>query len=194
MYSITTATISPQPFAPDSLSFSRASVCLSVCLSPPCIPWGVSHSFPRPLHRRYFYRKLQGQSHCLLLVEPVLLPNLGHTGVDREISPGDRPLFYPNGQKKCGMGDTVRNALYQSTTPHPVRTVAAAAQQQQEPPSDWAGSSAYFSPSEESSSCFNNSCLHPSNNQQRWAMKSNRIDMGVRGWEYRSVLSSPSTE
>ncbi|CAM9448639.1 unnamed protein product, partial [Ectocarpus sp. 13 AM-2016] len=109
--------------------------------------------------------KLEGQSHCFLLVEPVLLPNLGHTGVVRETLPGDRPLFYPNGFKNCTLGSTVRNALYQSTT-NPSGVTATAGvrpqyyghQQQQHaqsPPSDWAGSSAYYSlPSSDSSSCY----------------------------------------
>lgn len=55
---------------------------------------------------------MQGQSHCLLLVEPVLLPDLGHTGVTRESIPGDRPFFYPNGVKNSGLGTTIRNTLF----------------------------------------------------------------------------------
>ena len=98
----------------------------------------------------------QGQSHCLLLVEPVLLPNLGHTGVDRETLPGDRPLFYPNGKKNCSLGGAVRNALYRSVaTPQPQQHGGHGRQQQQQgPPSDWAGSSAYYSIPSESSTCY----------------------------------------
>lgn len=98
----------------------------------------------------------QGQSHCLLLVEPVLLPNLGHTGVDRETLPGDRPLFYPNGKKNCGLGAAVRNALYQSTaSPRQQQHGGTGRSQRQGPPSDWAGSSAYYSLSSESSTRYN---------------------------------------
>ena len=57
----------------------------------------------------------QGQSHCLLLVEPVILPDLGHTGVRREILPDDHPIFYMDGHKSCGLSATVHKALYEST-------------------------------------------------------------------------------
>lgn len=99
------------------------------------------------------YHDCQDQSHCLLLVEPVLLPHLGHTGVTRETLPGDRPLFYPNGHKKHGLGATVRSTLYQSTSAPTlsVGTQNSCNGRQQQPPSDWAGSSAYFSLSENSS-------------------------------------------
>lgn len=137
----------------------------------------------------------QGQSHCLLLVEPVLLPNLGHTGVARETLPGDRPLFYPNGKKNCSLGATVRNAVYQSTTTRPAGAAATARQQQhggatsnsqqlyhnhhskenerypQGPPSDWAGSSAYYTlASENSSSCCHDIAPQHAIKQHRFAM------------------------
>lgn len=56
----------------------------------------------------------QGQSHGLLLVEPVLVPDLGHTGVERATRPRDRPFFYPNGAKDRGLGARIRRALYGS--------------------------------------------------------------------------------
>lgn len=56
----------------------------------------------------------QGQSHGLLLVEPVLVPDLGHTGVERATRPRDRPFFYPNGAKDYGLGARIRRALYGS--------------------------------------------------------------------------------
>lgn len=87
-------------------------------------------------------RELQGQSHCLLLVEPVLLPDLGHTGVTREALPGDRPLFYPNGCKNRGLGAIVRNSLYHSASAPRLTADSSKAfdrrQQQNTTPSDWA--------------------------------------------------------
>lgn len=83
-------------------------------------------------------------------MEPVLLPDLGHTGVERETLPGDRPLFYPNGYKKCGLGAKVRKALYESASAP--RLSKKTLNGQQQPPSDWAGSSAYYSLSDCSSS------------------------------------------
>ena len=85
--------------------------------------------------------ELQGQSHCLLLVEPVLLPDLGHTGVTREALPGDRPLFYPNGCKNRGLSAIVRNSLYHSASAPRLTADSSNAfdrMQQQTTPSDWA--------------------------------------------------------
>ena len=89
----------------------------------------------------YLLREPQGQSHCLLLVEPVLLPDLGHTGVTRESLPGDRPLFYPNGCKNRGLGAIVRNSLYQSDSAPRLTAESSKAfdpRQQLTTPSDWA--------------------------------------------------------
>lgn len=44
-----------------------------------------------------------------------MLPDLGHTGVQREMLPSDQPLFYLNGHKTCGLGATIRNALRESS-------------------------------------------------------------------------------
>lgn len=113
-------------------------------------------------------------------MEPVLLPNLGHTDVGRETLAGDRPLFYPNGYKNCYLGTNVRNALFQSSTQHRAGAALATEPRQQfygtasnpqqsyhdqsqgrsgcrqdepeGPPSDWAGSSAYYSLGSESNS------------------------------------------
>lgn len=40
-----------------------------------------------------------------------MIPDLTHTGVIREASPTNRPLFNPSGHKHCSMGAAVRNAL-----------------------------------------------------------------------------------
>lgn len=45
-----------------------------------------------------------------------MLPDLGHTGVQREMLPSDQPLFYLDGHKTCGLGVTIRNALRESSS------------------------------------------------------------------------------
>lgn len=158
---------------------------LSQCPSLPPVTFPLS----------FLSSRAQGQSHCLLLVEPVLLPNLGHAGVARETLPGDNPLFYPNGKKNCSLGATVRNAVYHSTTTRPAGATGIARQQQrhggtasnsqqlyhnhhckekerhpQGPPSDWAGSSGYYTlASENSSSCYNSFSSQRDSKQHRLA-------------------------
>lgn len=44
-----------------------------------------------------------------------MLPDLSHTGVQREVLPSDHPLFYLNGHKSCGLGATIRKALRESS-------------------------------------------------------------------------------
>lgn len=152
--------------------FFSATLCVII------LPFLACLTLNYPLHLHFLG---QGQSHCLLLMEPVLLPNLGHTDVGRETLPGDRPLFYPNGYKNCCLGTNVRNALFQSSTRRrPGAAMSTEPRQQQyyggttsnpqqayvdqshdrhgcwqdgpqDPPSDWAGSSAYYSLPSESS-------------------------------------------
>lgn len=46
-----------------------------------------------------------------LLVEPVTVPNLEHTGVAPNFVAKEAPLFYPNGLRNCNLRETIRVSL-----------------------------------------------------------------------------------
>lgn len=55
------------------------------------------------------------EPHTRLLVEPIAVPNLSHTGVDLSLKkPKERKqpvLFYPNGRKNMAIRDTIHNKV-----------------------------------------------------------------------------------
>lgn len=51
-----------------------------------------------------------------LLVEPVHVPDLKHTGVDFGLHPSKHPLFYPNGHKTTTIRDVIQKSLTQSVS------------------------------------------------------------------------------
>lgn len=60
--------------------------------------------------------KDQSSDHAKLLVEPVAVPNLEHTGVLPATKARDAPLFYPNGAKNCNLRDTIKESLRTSVS------------------------------------------------------------------------------
>lgn len=56
------------------------------------------------------------ESHSRLLVEPVTVPNLDHTGIGPNLKKRESPLFYPNGSRNCNLRDTIRTSLRESPT------------------------------------------------------------------------------
>jgi hypothetical protein len=46
-----------------------------------------------------------------LVLDPVLIPDLEHTGVRPSIDLEDRLLFYPNGARNCNLHLNIQNKL-----------------------------------------------------------------------------------
>ena len=55
-------------------------------------------------------------SHAKLLIEPIAVANLEHTGVLPATKTRDTPLFYPNGAKNCNLRDTIKESLRTSVS------------------------------------------------------------------------------
>ena len=57
----------------------------------------------------------EAEDHTRLLVEPVAVPEMGHTGVKPNVTTasttGERPLFYPNGSRNLNLRASIRKSL-----------------------------------------------------------------------------------
>jgi len=51
------------------------------------------------------------EEHTRLLMEPIAVPNLDHTGVPVRGTQKKVPLFYPTGKKNCNFRDTIRGRV-----------------------------------------------------------------------------------
>jgi hypothetical protein len=56
---------------------------------------------------------------CPLLIEPVVMPNMGHLSLDDNITPSDDCLFYPTGQKKLNMKMEFEKTIQSYSTEQP---------------------------------------------------------------------------
>jgi hypothetical protein len=56
--------------------------------------------------------------HSRLLIEPVTIPDLKHTGLRPGLLANSNPLFYANGQKNANMRNTVRNTMRRGLSTH----------------------------------------------------------------------------
>ena len=49
--------------------------------------------------------------HSRLLVEPITIPNLDHTGVKHRLVEQDKPVFYPTGTKSMKLREILRSEI-----------------------------------------------------------------------------------